>query len=46
VRIFKYKSFHKFAKENLLFTEEQINLMLKAKDLIEILQEEKNEIQK
>jgi len=40
------KGFKKQAKENLLLTEEQINSMLKVNDLIEILQEEKNEIQK
>ena len=33
------KGYKKQAKENLLFTEEQISLMLRAKDLIEILQE-------
>ena len=38
------KGYKKQAKENLLLTEEQINLMLKVKDLIEVLQEEKNEI--
>jgi len=40
------KGYKKQAKENLLLTEEQIKSMLKIKNLIEILQEEENEIQK
>jgi len=40
------KGYKKQAKENLSLTEEQIKSMLKIKDLIEILQEEENEIQK
>jgi len=38
------KGYKKQSKENLSLTEEQIRLMLKNKDLIEILQEEENEI--
>jgi len=38
--------YKKQAKENLALTEEQINQWLRAKTLIEVEQEEKNEIQK
>jgi len=38
--------YKKQAKEDLSLTEEQIKLMLEIKDLIEVLQEEENEIQK